>query len=77
PLEAGLPQQDAHATVLRDAFTADTLDPVGLWFGTRTGQLFGSADEGESWREVAHLLPPVTCVRTALIGRADSTANGG
>jgi hypothetical protein len=49
--------------VLRDAFTADGLDPAGLYFGTRGGQLFSSADEGESWRSIADWLPAVLCVK--------------
>ena len=42
----GLPQKRAYETVLRDAMTADSFDPVGIYFGTRSGQLFGSRDEG-------------------------------
>ncbi len=68
PLTGGLPQQDAHLTILRDGFTHDPLEPTGLWFGTRDGRLFGSADEGETWREYADGLPPVVCVKTAVIG---------
>jgi len=67
PLADGLPAHDAHATVLRDAFAADVLEPAGLWFGTRTGQVYGSADEGASWSMAADLLPPVTCVKTAVL----------
>ena len=53
--------------MLRDAFSADTLDPVGLYFGTRGGQLYGSNDEGESWRAIAEFLPPILCVKTAIV----------
>ena len=67
PLTEGLPQEDAHLTILRDGFCADSLDPAGLWFGTRTGQVYGSNDEGESWRLVADLLPPVVCVKAAVV----------
>lgn len=67
-LGVGLPTADAHATILRDAFAADTLEPAGLWFGTRGGQLYGSTDEGSTWREVAPMLPPITCVKTAALG---------
>ncbi len=67
PLTEGLPQHDAHLTVLRDSFTADVLEPAGLWFGTRDGRVFGSADEGATWREYADGLPPVTCVKTAVV----------
>ena len=43
-LADGLPQENAWITVLRDGFTADALDPAGLYVGTRTGEVFGSAD---------------------------------
>lgn len=66
-LEKGLPQQDAFLCVLRDAFTTDGADPAGLYFGTRTGEVYGSADEGESWGLIAEHLPPVLCVRAALV----------
>ena len=66
-LEKGLPQEQAWLTVLRDAFAADTLDPAGLYVGTRTGDLFASPDAGETWHEVARHLPPVVCVKTAVL----------
>jgi hypothetical protein len=69
PLTKGLPQQDAHVTVLRDAFTTDGQDPAGLYFGTRTGEVYGSIDDGESWRLLADHLPPVVSVRAAPVGR--------
>jgi photosystem II stability/assembly factor-like uncharacterized protein len=68
PLTSGLPQRDAHLTVLRDAFTTDGQDPAGLYFGTRTGEVYGSIDDGESWRLLADHLPPVVSVRAAPIG---------
>ena len=45
--DAGLPKQDAYMSVLREAMARDTLDPVGVTFGTATGQLWHSSDEGE------------------------------
>lgn len=63
----GLPQENAYITVLRDGFTADTLDPAGLYVGTRTGEVFASADAGASWRDLARHLPPVLCVKTAVL----------
>ena len=45
----GLPQRDAHIGVLREAMAVDRLDPVGVYFGTSTGQVYGSADEGVTW----------------------------
>ncbi len=67
PQTEGLPQQDAWLTVLRDGFGSDGLGPAGLYFGTRTGQLFASADEGERWRLLAEWLPPVVCVKAAVV----------
>jgi photosystem II stability/assembly factor-like uncharacterized protein len=68
PLTRGLPQKGAYETVLRDAMTADSLDPVGIYFGTRSGQLYGSADEGRSWKKILDGLPPVLCVKNAMVG---------
>jgi hypothetical protein len=65
PLENGLPQSGAYETVLRDALTADSGNPTGIYFGTRNGKLFGSTDEGENWRELADGLPPIVCVKAA------------
>ncbi|CAN5201905.1 exo-alpha-sialidase [soil metagenome] len=62
-LTDGLPQQDAHATVLRDAFVADDADVPGLYFGTRAGDVYASGDGGDHWVEAARHLPPVLCVR--------------
>jgi len=67
PLGKGLPESDGFFTVLRDAFSADTTKPVGLYFGTRGGQLYGSNDEGETWRVIAEFLPPILCVKTAVL----------
>ena len=63
----GLPEQGAYFTVLRDAMCADDADPVGLYLGTRSGEVFASADEGESWQSVARHLPDVLCVRAATV----------
>ncbi len=67
PLGEGLPGAGAYLTVLRDAFAADSLDPAGLYFGTRTGQLFGSTDEGGRWRLLLDYLPPILCVKAAVL----------
>jgi len=66
-LADGLPQDNAFLSVLRDGFTADTLEPTGLYLGTRTGDVFASADAGASWRELARHLPPVLCVKAAVL----------
>jgi len=67
PLAAGLPQDQAFENVLRDGLTADSHDPAGIYFGTRGGKLFGSADAGESWQELADALPPICCVKAAVV----------
>jgi hypothetical protein len=54
-------------TVLRDGLSADTLQPTGIYFGTRSGKLFGSADSGESWNPILESLPPIVCVQTAVV----------
>jgi len=66
-LERGLPQKGAYETVLRDAFSTDSLDPAGLYFGTRSGKLFQSRDEGKSWKKILEGLPQIVCVKVAVI----------
>jgi photosystem II stability/assembly factor-like uncharacterized protein len=68
PLCNGLPQTDAYITVLRDAFCSDQLNPAGLYFGTRGGEVYASSDDGENWEVVAEHLPPVLSVRAATLG---------
>ncbi len=70
PLTRGLPQRSAFETVLRDAMGADPLNPAGIYFGTRSGQVYGSRDEGRSWRQVIAGLPPVVCVKAVVVGVA-------
>jgi photosystem II stability/assembly factor-like uncharacterized protein len=66
-LDRGLPQEDAHVGVLREAMAIDACDVPGLYFGTSTGQLFASRDEGESWSEIASYLPPISSVEVAVV----------
>lgn len=70
PLARGLPQKAVYETVLRDGMAADTLQPAGIYFGTRSGKLYGSASEGNSWQLLADGLPAITCVKAAVIGEA-------
>ncbi len=58
----GLPQRDAYMAVLREAMGRDDLDPVGIYFGTSTGQLWGSRDGGDSWSAITTTLPPIWSV---------------
>ena len=67
PLTRGLPQEGAFETVLRDALCTDRLPRAGVYFGTRTGKVYRSTDNGDRWRLIADGLPPVLCVRAAVI----------
>jgi photosystem II stability/assembly factor-like uncharacterized protein len=65
-LDRGLPQRDAHVGVLREGMAIDALDVPGVYVGTSTGQVFASADEGETWNEIASYLPPIWSVEVAV-----------
>jgi len=62
-LDQGLPKDGAFLTVLRQAFGHDGRDPLGLYFGAESGEVFGSADGGATWSTVAEHLAPVLSVR--------------
>ena len=66
-LHRGLPQQNAFIGVLREGLAIDSLDAPGLYFGTSTGQVFASADEGETWDEIASYLPGISSVEVAVL----------
>jgi photosystem II stability/assembly factor-like uncharacterized protein len=68
PLTKGLPQEDAFVAVLRDGMTADDADPAGIYFGTRSGEVYASRDDGDSWDCIVTHLPDVLTVRAATIG---------
>jgi serine/threonine protein kinase len=68
PLSRGLPQKNAYETVLRDGMTVDSFDPAGIYFGTRSGTLYGSRDGGNHWERILEGLPPVICVKAAFWG---------
>lgn len=72
PMSKGLPQKGAYETVLRDAMAVDALDPAGVYFGTRSGKLFASADEGKKWSTLVDGLPPIVSVKAAEISLARS-----
>jgi photosystem II stability/assembly factor-like uncharacterized protein len=61
-LTQGLPQQDCYVNVLRDAMAVDSLDPCGVYVGTTGGQVYVSADGGDSWMPIVHALPAVLSV---------------
>lgn len=62
PLTNGLPQSNCYVNVLRDAMCVDKLDACGVYFGTTGGQVYGSADAGDSWSAIVRDLPPVLSV---------------
>jgi photosystem II stability/assembly factor-like uncharacterized protein len=62
PLTKGLPQAHCYVNVLRDAMAVDTLDPCGIYFGTTGGQVYASADAGDSWTPIVRDLPAVLSV---------------
>jgi photosystem II stability/assembly factor-like uncharacterized protein len=68
PLTRGLPQKNAMETVLRDALATDTCNPAGIYFGTRSGKVYGSSDNGNSWKVIMEGLPAVVCVKAARVG---------
>src|SRR5438094_319712 len=61
-LTKGLPQQDCYVNVLRDAMAVDSLDKCGVYFGTSGGQVYMSADAGDSWTPIVRDLPAVLSV---------------
>lgn len=58
----GLPGQNCFFTVLRQAMATDRATPTGIYFGTNSGSVFASADEGDHWVEIARHLPTVLSV---------------
>jgi hypothetical protein len=61
-LTCGLPQKDCYVNVLREAMAVDALDPCGVYFGTTGGQVYASADDGDSWEPIVRDLPAVLSV---------------
>jgi len=64
-LDAGMPRTQAWWTVKRQAMTGDAADPVGLYFGTTSGELWMSRDEGKKWAPLARHLPEIYAVEAA------------
>jgi len=62
PLTKGLPQRNCYVNVLREAMAVDSLDSCGVYFGTTGGQVYASADAGDSWRAIVRDLPAVLSV---------------
>jgi len=62
-LSRGLPQAHAYVTVLREAMDVDGMPACGVYFGTTSGHLFASADQGEHWQCIAEFLPRILSVK--------------
>lgn len=63
--DRGFPKQDAHWTVKRQCMAQDAHDPVGVYLGTTNGEVWGSANEGRTWKCLARHLPHVYSVEVA------------
>jgi photosystem II stability/assembly factor-like uncharacterized protein len=66
-LNRGLPEGESFMSVYREGMAMDQQEPAGIYFGTNTGKVFGSSDEGDSWGLVADNLPPVYSVEAAIV----------
>jgi hypothetical protein len=64
-LDQGLPASQAWFTVYRQAMTVDSLSPSGLYFGTTSGEVWASSDDGANWRCIASHLPKILSVEAA------------
>jgi hypothetical protein len=62
PLTKGLPQRNCYVNVLREAMAVDSLDSCGVYFGTTGGQVYASADAGDTWAAIVRDLPAVLSV---------------
>jgi len=66
-LTDGLPQENCFVTVLRDGLDTDGLDPLGVYFGTSSGQVFFSNNRGERWQALPATFPPILSVQAGAI----------
>ena len=66
-LTEGLPQRDCYVNILRDAMAVDSLEPCGIYFGTTGGQVYVSADGGNSWNPIVRDLPSVLSVEVQVL----------
>lgn len=65
--DAGMPKEQAWWTVKRQAMCCDSHDPIGLYFGTTSGELWMSRDEGQNWECIAQHLPEIYAVEAAVV----------
>ena len=67
PLTKGLPQSNCYVNVLREAMAVDSMEECGIYFGTTGGQVYASADSGDSWTAIVRDLPAVLSVEVQLL----------
>jgi len=67
--DAGLPKSQGWLTVKRQAMGADAHDPVGVYFGTTSGEIWASRDEGGKWTCIARHLPEIYAVEAVELSR--------
>ena len=67
--DAGLPRSQGWLTVKRQAMSADARDPVGVYFGTTSGEIWASRDEGGKWVCIARHLPEIYAVEAVELAR--------
>ena len=72
PLTKGLPQSNCYVNVLRDAMAVDTMDDCGIYFGTTGGQVYASADAGDTWAPIVRDLPAVLSVEVQTLADPDA-----
>jgi hypothetical protein len=65
----GLPQSNCFVNVLYIAMSVDCFDPCGVYLGTTGGQVYASADSGDSWTTIVRGLPPVLSVDAQTLPR--------
>lgn len=75
-MSKGLPQKDAYETVLRDGLTTDSLDPAGIYFGTRSGKIYYSRNDGKTWEKLADGLPQIVSVAAMVAEGLGGLSNG-
>jgi photosystem II stability/assembly factor-like uncharacterized protein len=63
----GFPRENAWFTSKRQAFTRDECDPLGLYLGTTSGEIWMSANEGAGWRQIAAHLPEIYSVEAVMM----------
>jgi hypothetical protein len=68
-LDGGLPESQAWFTVLRQSMSSDAHDPVGLYFGTTSGEIWASRNEGGKWARIAQHLPKIYAVEAVELSK--------